>query len=172
MTRRGSDFDDFVAGAAAGLHRMAYALTGERAAAEDLVQDVLERMFVAWPRVDEPLAYARRALVNRSANRWRSRARRREVALAEPVEIPVADTTDHHGRRDQLVRAISTLPPRQRSVVVLRFLADLSEAETAAALGCSAGTVKSQTSRALARLREVLAVSESELVPGQLRSNP
>jgi RNA polymerase sigma-70 factor (sigma-E family) len=160
MTRRGSDFDEFVVAAAPGLHRMAYALTGDRGAAEDLVQDVLERMYVVWPRIDEPIAYARRALVNRSANRWRSRGRRQEVALSESVDLAVLDHSDAHGRRDELVRLVATLPNRQRAVIVLRFLADLSESETAAVLGCSTGTVKSQTSRALAALRGRLDSTE------------
>ncbi|HVV75326.1 MAG TPA: SigE family RNA polymerase sigma factor [Mycobacteriales bacterium] len=153
MRERGSDVDGFVASDAPALLRMAIALTGDRSAAEDLLQDVLERMYVAWPRIDEPAAYARRALVNASTNRWRLRGRRPEHAVASLPEVAVADRADEHGRRDELVRAVATLPSRQRAVVVLRFLADLSEAETAHALGCTVGTVKSQTARALATLR-------------------
>ncbi|HVT20650.1 MAG TPA: SigE family RNA polymerase sigma factor [Mycobacteriales bacterium] len=158
MRERGSDFDGFVVSAAPGLLRMAIALTGERAAAEDLLQEVLERMYVAWPRIDDPLAYARRALANRSANRWRLRARRPEHTVATLPEIAVTDRADEHGARDELVRAVALLPARQRAVVVLRFLADLSETETAQVLGCSTGTVKSQSARALAKLRELIPV--------------
>lgn len=161
MTRRGSDFDDFVVGAAAGLQRIAIALTGDRTAAEDLVQDVLVRMYVAWPRIDDPAAFARRALINASTNRWRLRGRRKEQPLSTAPDPVVSDRSDEHSRRDELVRAISSLPSRQRAVVVLRFLQDLPEAETAAVLGCSVGTVKSQTSRALTRLRELLAEADN-----------
>lgn len=138
---------------------MSIALTGDRSAAEDLLQDVLERMYVAWPRIDDPAAYARRALVNASTNRWRLRGRRPERPLDDAPEPLVSDRTEEHGRRDELVRAVACLPPRQRAVVVLRFLEDLSEAETARALGCTAGTVKSQTARALAKLRDLVGES-------------
>ena len=153
---RGSDFDAFVGASAPGLLRMSIALAGDRGAAEDLLQDVLERMYVAWPRIEDPMAYARRALVNASSNRWRLRARRPEHPLFEASEPLVPDGTELHGSRDELVRAVAMLPPRQRAVVVLRFLADLSEAETAQTLGCTTGTVKSQTARALAKLRELI----------------
>jgi RNA polymerase sigma factor (sigma-70 family) len=113
-------------------------------------------MYVAWPRVDEPVAYARRALVNASTNRWRLRGRRPERPLADAPEPLVADRTEEHSRRDELVRAVALLPARQRAVVVLRFLEDLTEAETAQALGCTTGTVKSQTARALMKLRELV----------------
>jgi RNA polymerase sigma-70 factor (sigma-E family) len=163
---RGEDFDQFVLGSAAGLHRMALALTGDRGSAEDLVQDVLERMYVAWPRIDEPLPYARRALVNASANRWRRRARRPERPLELSDQPVVADHSDHHGVRDELVRSIAALPPRQRAVIVLRFLADLSEAETAKVMKCTPGTVKSQTARALARLRELVGNDDTGRLGG------
>lgn len=160
MWERGSDFDGFVVAASPGLLRMSVALTGDRSAAEDLLQDVLERLYVAWPRVDDPSAYARRALVNASTNRWRLRGRRPERPLDDAPEPLVSDRTDEHGRRDELVRAVATLPGRQRAVVVLRFLADLSEAETAKLLGCSVGTVKSQTARALTKLRELIGETD------------
>jgi RNA polymerase sigma-70 factor (sigma-E family) len=156
VTTRGSDFDEFVTAAATRLLRVAYGLTGDRGAAEDLLQDVLERLYVAWPRVEDPMAYSRRALVNHSANRWRRRARHPEVALTAGHERAAADPTSRADDRDALVRALATLPARQRAVIILRFLDDLSEADTAAALGCSAGTVKSQTARALGRLRIAL----------------
>lgn len=150
---------------------MAIALTGDRTAAEDLLQDVLERLYVAWPRVDDPSAYARRTLINASTNRWRRRGRRPERPLDEAPEPLVADRTEEHGHRDELVRAVATLPARQRAVVVLRFLADLSEAETASALGCSTGTVKSQTARALISLRRIVGTDEAS-VPTVDRRNP
>jgi RNA polymerase sigma-70 factor (sigma-E family) len=157
MSRR-DDFADFVSADATRLMRIAYLLTGDHEAAEDLLQETLERVYVAWPRVDNPFAYARAALASRAANRWRDRARRREAPLTDAADVAHAgaDGSERIAQRDELVRALTQLGPRQRATVVLRYLEDLSEAETAAALGCSVGTVKSQTSRALARLRGVL----------------
>jgi RNA polymerase sigma-70 factor (sigma-E family) len=157
MGRR-DDFAGFVSADATRLMRIAYLLTGDREAAEDLLQETLERVYVAWPRVDNPFAYARAALASRAASRWRDRARRREAPLTEAADVAHArgDDSERIAQRDELVRALTRLGPRQRAAVVLRYLEDLSEAETAAALGCSVGTVKSQTSRALARLRAVL----------------
>jgi RNA polymerase sigma-70 factor (sigma-E family) len=156
MGQRRSDFDDFVAGSAKRLLGLAYALTGDRSAAEDLLQDVFMRLYGAWPRVDDPYAYARRALVNASRSRWRRRARHPEVRLTDEHDRAAADATDRADERDRLVRAIARLPAGQRAAVVLRFLEDLTESDTAAALGCSIGTVKSQTARALTRLRLLL----------------
>jgi RNA polymerase sigma-70 factor (sigma-E family) len=160
VRHRDGEFDEFVHGAASRLARMAFALTGEQGASEDLLQDVLERVYVAWPRIDDPFAYARRALVNANVNRWRRRARHLEVRLTDAHDVSTADVAQGTVQRDQLVRAIAVLPARQRAVVVLRFLEDLSEADTARALSCSTGTVKSQTSRALAHLRTLLDDSD------------
>jgi RNA polymerase sigma-70 factor (sigma-E family) len=168
--QRGSDFDGFVMSAAPGLLRMSVALTGDPGAAEDLLQDVLERLYVAWPRVDDPLAYARRALANASANRWRSRSRRPERPVADLPDRVVADSSDIHDERDRVRRAIATLPSRQRAVVALRFLEDLSEADTARTLGCSIGTVKSQTARALASLRQAVGDDEPPVPMAERRT--
>jgi RNA polymerase sigma-70 factor (sigma-E family) len=169
VRERGADFDEFVVGAAPGLTRMAVALSGDRGAAEDLVQDVLERMYVAWPRIDDPLAYARRALVNASSNRWRRRARRPEHSVATIPEVAVADKSDEHGHRDEVARAVAQLPARQRAVVVLRYLEDQSESETAQILGCSTGTVKSQSARALATLRAVILADRAVSIERRTR---
>lgn len=170
MSQRGAEFDEFVVASSQRLLRTAFALTGDRVAAEDLVQDVLEKLYVAWPRVDDPPAYARRALVNHSNNRWRTRGRRPESPLTEAHEISVADGTSRSDDHDAVVRAITTLPARQRAVIVLRFLDDLSEHDTAVALSCSVGTVKSQTSRALAKLRDVLGADDPVLTRTQAPS--
>ena len=153
------DFELFVASRSTALLRTAYLLcAGDRGAAEDLLQDVLERMYPKWRRLKgSPEAYARVALANASANRWRTRSRRvRETPLTtappQPVRGPEKEVVD----RDEVVRALGELPERMRAVIVLRFFDDLSEADTAAALGCSTGTVKSQTSRGLAKLRDLL----------------
>jgi RNA polymerase sigma-70 factor (sigma-E family) len=154
MVTRGDDFDEFVRGTSTRLLRTAVLLTGDRPAAEDLVQEVYERVYVRWRWIrGAPEAYARKALTNLVANRWRSRGRKPEVALADKHDEPTPDGSDDVVIRDQLLTALRSLPPRQRAVIVLRFYEDQTEAQTALALGCSLGTVKSQTSRALDKLR-------------------
>lgn len=156
---RGAEFDDFVRTRSVALLRVAYLLTGDRHAAEDLLQEVLEQVYVRWPRVRvSPEAYARRALVNRSINRWRWRARRPEQALGDNDGV-ARDHADDIALRQAVVAALRTLPPRQRAAVVLRYLEDLSVADVAVALRCSEGAVKSHASRGLTRLREALAGS-------------
>jgi RNA polymerase sigma-70 factor (sigma-E family) len=159
-----TDFDDFVRGRSTGLLRIAFLMTGDRHAAEDLLQEVLEQMYVRWRRISgSPEAYARRALVNRSANRWRRRSRRPEADLAHH-DVPQADHSDGVAIRGVVVAAVRDLPPQQRAAVILRYLADLPVHEVAVALGCSEGTVKSNASRGLDRLRAVLGPT---LVPGR-----
>jgi RNA polymerase sigma-70 factor (sigma-E family) len=153
MVTRGDDFDDFVRGSSTRLMRTAVLLVGDRAGAEDLVQEMYERIYVHWRRIHSaPDAYARKTLANLAANRWRSKGRKPEVALAD-YDRPTPDGAEDHAVRDQLITALQELPPRQRAVIVLRYYEDLTEAQTAEALGCSLGTVKSQASRALDRLR-------------------
>jgi RNA polymerase sigma-70 factor (sigma-E family) len=154
-----ADFTDFVTHRAPALLRTAYLLCGgDHGAAEDLLQEVLERAYRRWRRIeDKPEPYLRAALANAAANRWRTRSRRvSEVPLEEAIP---ATRTGHEQQivdHDQVARALRVLPPRMRAVLVLRFFDDMSEADVAKALRCSVGTVKSQTSRGLARLREVL----------------
>ncbi|MEU4244212.1 SigE family RNA polymerase sigma factor [Actinoplanes sp. NPDC026619] len=150
------EFDEFVRSRSAALLRVAYLLTGDRHAAEDLLQEVLEQMYVRWRRIrGGPDAYARRILVNRSINRWRRRGRRPEAALGD-IEVGLPDHSDGVVVRDAVIGALRGLPPRQRAVVVLRYLEDLPVDEVAAALDCSAGTVKSNAARGLDKLRAVL----------------
>ena len=154
MLTRGGDFDEFVRGTSTRLLRTAVLLTGDRPAAEDLVQEVYERVYVRWRWINGvPEAYARKTLANLVANRWRSRGRKPEVALADQHDRPTPDGSEGFVVRDQLLTALQELPPRQRAVIVLRYYEDLTEVQTAEALGCSVGTVKSQTSRALGKLR-------------------
>lgn len=166
---RNDGFDEFVAGWSARLLRSAYLLTGDRGLAEDLVQDVYERLYVAWPRIADPGAYAHRALTRQAINRWRARSRRpTESAFGLEHDRPDdgADAATRYPERAVMVDALRTLAPRQRAVIVLRFFADLSEADAAAAMGCSVGTVKSQTARALGRLRTVLpGIDDTHLTP-------
>jgi RNA polymerase sigma-70 factor (sigma-E family) len=144
-------------------------LAGSRAAGEDLLQAALERLMRSWRRVREDReGYLRRTMYHLAVDRWRLRGRRPEVvATVEPPGQP--DDTDRYALRDALVGALATLPPRQRAVLVLRFGEQLSEAEAAAVLGCSVGTVKSSTSRGLARLRSLAAEWDLSLSNGAHR---
>ena len=166
-----ADFDDFVAARSSTLLRTAYLLTRDHALAEDLLQTALTKAWFSWSRIeDRPEPYVRKILVNTFASWWR-RKWNGEQAFAEPPEPETGPTAhgghDEHGRADQrhdLWEAMGRLPRRQRAVVVLRFVEDLSEAETARLLGVSTGTVKSQTSKALAKLRidPALAIESTE----------
>jgi RNA polymerase sigma-70 factor (sigma-E family) len=154
MTPATEEFNDFVRARHERLCRVAYVLCGDWQHAEDIVQTALAKTYVAFRRghVESLDAYAHRAVVNTRASFWRRRWHG-EVATGA---LPESSTTDPYAavdRRGAVVAALGTLPPLQRKVLALRFLADLSEADTALALGCSVGTVKSRTSRALATLR-------------------
>jgi RNA polymerase sigma-70 factor (sigma-E family) len=148
------EFDEFVRVRHAALLRFAHVLCGDPHLAADLVQDSLERTGLAWRRLrsDDPEAYVRRVIVNTFLNGVRRL--RRERLVAEPPERAYHEP---ESRDEALWRLLRTLPPRQRAVVVLRFYADLSEVEISAVLGCTVGTVKSTSSRALAKLRVALA---------------
>jgi len=148
-------FEDFVREHGTMLIRLAGALTGDPGFSEEAVQSALERVYVRWHRLDEPLAYTRQIVVNLCRDRGRRAARRERVGLAA-ASMTAPDMIAVHDDRDELVRAVRALPYRQRAVVVLRFWHDLTEQQTAAALGVRPGTVKSQTSRALQRLRDLL----------------
>lgn len=164
-------FEDFVRARSVALFRTAMLLTGQnQSEAEDLLQGALERAYRRWGRIcrlGDPERYVRRILANASTDRWRRLSRRGEHSLPADGSGPVAgDHAAEVADRDFLLRALAGLPPRQRAVLVLRYYCDLPEAEIADALGCTAGTVKSQASRALARLRAISgaepAVSEKE----------
>lgn len=151
-------FEQFVRGNTTQLLRTALLMTGDRGAAEDLVQDALERMYRHWRRVEDPHAYARVVMANRITDRWRRAGRRpREVQLQQWHEEPVNDGTQARAQRAGVEALLRQLPPRQRAVVVLRYFEDWSEARIAAELDCSAGTVKSNCSRGLNRLRELMS---------------
>jgi RNA polymerase sigma-70 factor (sigma-E family) len=141
------------------LNRTAYLLTGDSGAAEDLVQSALEKTHRHWGRIlrkDAPEVYVRRVMVN-TAISWRRRRRPLEVPLlASDAAEPVPDAYARVEHRQQLLGALRKLPRRTRAILVLRYFEDLSEADTAQILGCSVGSVKSQASRGLARLRAQL----------------
>ena len=150
----------------ASVLRLAYLLTGDRHVAEDLAADVFVRLGArGCEDIDEPAAYLRRAVVNAANSRWRRLATQR-TAVARWATREVTEVADHApsvdadlARSDVLWRALAVLPARQRTVLVLRYYEDLSEAEIADALGVGRGTVKSSAARGLARLREGLAAS-------------
>jgi RNA polymerase sigma-70 factor (sigma-E family) len=149
VARSEVDFHEWVAARRASLRRTAFLLCGDWYLADDLVQDMLVRMYAAWGRMSrgrEPDAYARRVLLNLYLDHGRRPGRRDRAAPPAP-EL---------GQRDLVVRALSQLPPGQRAVLVLRYWEDLSVEQTASALNTSPGNVKSQTSRGLVALRAAL----------------
>lgn len=161
-------FDRFVLDRSTALLRLAVLLVGDRGHAEDLLQTALLRLCVRWRSVQaHPEAYVRRVLVNLARDRWRHRARRvPEAELTESAHTTARDPADAVVDRDALRQALAALPRRQREVMVLRFFADLSVAETAATLRMSEGTVKAHTSRAVTRLRQELGEQITENAHG------
>jgi RNA polymerase sigma-70 factor (sigma-E family) len=150
------DFRSYVSARSPALLRTAYMLTGNRADAEDLLQTALAKTYLSWDRIREREAidgYVRRILVNTQTSFWRRR-KVDEYATEVLPERPGRDETADLDLHDALWNALTSLPKRQRAMVVLRYYEDLSEAETARVMGVSVGTVKSTTSRALTRLRE------------------
>lgn len=152
-------FEDFVRSRSAHLYQLALLLTGHQADAQDLLQVVLERAYrrrSALSRDVDPEPYVRKAMVNAAIDRRRLLWRRREHPLDDAENrVEPSDPIGQVADRDLVLRLLALLPPRQRSVLVLRFWEDLPEAEVAKTLGCSLGTVKSHSSRGLARLREL-----------------
>lgn len=154
---RDTEFSAYMQARQPSLLRTAYLLTGDRHTAEDLVQTALAKLYLSWNKVhtrESIDGYVRRILVNENNSLWRRAWKKREHATDEVPETGhVVDTYDD-GQSGALWDVVQTLPRKARAVVVLRYYEELSEAETAEALGISVGTVKSQTSRALAALRE------------------
>jgi RNA polymerase sigma-70 factor (sigma-E family) len=152
-------FHDFVAARSPALIRTAYLLTGDPLAAEELLQAALVDLARRWKRVareGQPEAYVRRALHTRHISAWRHR--QVLVEIPQP-DVPASQANDFSTNVDErlaIVQALRRLSPRQRAVIVLRYFEDRSEVETAYILGCSRGTVKSQTHDALNRLRSLL----------------
>lgn len=169
---RGSEpdasFETFVRASTVPLLRVAWLLTGDHHAAQDLVQDTHVRMAARWSAVvrggDDPMPYARTVLHRLHVDRWRWRSRRPERLVDAVPERPGGDGDDAALRVD-LMAALARLTPRQRAVLVLRFLEDHTEARTAEVLGCSVNTVKSQTRHALERLRTLNPHLVADLAP-------
>jgi len=156
MTDRDADFTAYLQARQASLLRTAYLLTGDRHQAEDLVQTAFAKLYLAWDRVrdrESVDAYVRRILVNEHNSLWRRAWKRNERPTEVLPEAAVVDEYDD-GTSSALWTSVQTLPRKARAVLVLRYYEQLTEAETAEVLGISVGTVKSQTSRALATLRD------------------
>jgi RNA polymerase sigma-70 factor (sigma-E family) len=162
------EFRHFVEARYPALLRTAHLLAGSRENAEDVLQTALLAAMPGWRHVEQPEAYLRRAMVNELVGRWR----RRVVEVLTAVLPERAAPRDDPELRDELWTALGRLPARMRAVLVLRYWEDLSEAQTAELLGCTTGSVKSQASRGLARLREALSVPAraclTRTTPGEL----
>ncbi|MFE4971071.1 SigE family RNA polymerase sigma factor [Kitasatospora sp. NPDC056651] len=166
-TVRDEEFRAFAGSAWSRLLRTAYLLAGDRHGAEDLVQQALERAYVHWNKVraaDDPNAYVRRILINEHARRFRRRLTEHPVEAFPDRPAPGGSDPDD---RAVLLAALAALPPRQREAVVLRYWEDLSESQTAAAMGCSVGTVKSQAAKGLAKLRAASSLNGLATIGGR-----
>jgi RNA polymerase sigma-70 factor (sigma-E family) len=162
------EFREFMHARWPAMVRLAYGLTGDQGHAEDVAQAAFARAYASWPRVrrsGDPDAYVRQIVINENRNRFRKRRVPERLTGSPPesalVDVPWTDAIREYDERSALIAALRRLGPRQRAVIVLRYWLDLTEQETAAALNCSVGTVKSQASRALAALRQT-----TELVDG------
>jgi RNA polymerase sigma-70 factor (sigma-E family) len=158
------EFRDFMRGRWSAMVRLAYTLTGDQGHAEDITQAAFASAYASWGRVrlaGDPDAYVRAIVIHENSKRFRKQRVREDLRAAVPEQS--ADADDSLAERAALHQALNQLGPRQRAVIVLRFWLDMSEAATAQALNCSVGTVKSQTSRALATLRKNTEIMEEEL---------
>ena len=161
-------FGDLVESRSTALLRLAYGVVGDYQLAQDLLQEALVKVYVAWPRLRSRSAaevYARRTIVT-TAISWRRRRSFHEPPVETvPDSVSDLDEDDWFTTHDVLWQHVRRLPPRQRAALVLRYYEDLSEAETADLMGCSTGTVKSQLSAALSKLRERVGPETGVLFP-------
>jgi RNA polymerase sigma-70 factor (sigma-E family) len=154
-------FDEFAATRLSAVLRFAGVLTGDRALAEDIVQEVLVRAHKRWPQIGEmerPELYVRKMVLNEYLS-WRRRSWRL-IPGGAGQDVDTRLVPDHalgHAERDALLTELGKLPRRQRAVLVLRYYEDLPDSEIASVLGCAPGTVRGYASRALAALRVELA---------------
>ena len=169
-------FEEFVREVSPRLLRTAYLLSGNQDTAEDLVQEALERACRRWRRiaaVEAPEAYVRRIVINLANDRWRRIGRAQESDRLEVPDQP--DPRDEYGRldlRDQLTVLLETLPIRMRTIIVLRYFHDMDDAQIANELGITHGSVRSQLSRGLSRLRGAVADEADEAGPAPERADP
>ena len=154
-----ADFIEWASVRKGALLGTAYLMVGEHHLAEDLVQEALTKTYLAWPRIRDTSkaeAYARRAVTTTAISWWRRKSSHEQPQERLPNEVGRDEMADDLARRDWMWAELQALPVKQRSAIVLRFYEDLSVADTAYALGCSEGSVKSQVSRGLARLKQTL----------------
>ena len=166
MSRPEEDYREFVGSRAASLHRTAFVLCGDWQLADDLVQETFVHVYRHWRRVqraDNQNAYVKRILINEFNRHWQRYGRLPVHADTDRPQAAIPDVSDEVVNRAELLRALLTLPARQRATVVLRYLEGMSERETAAVMRCSEGTVKSQAARALNTLGGCLKHKESPL---------
>lgn len=165
------DYEAFVRASTVPLLRVAWLLTGDHHGAQDLVQETHVRMAGRWEQIArhdaDPIAYARTVLHRLHVDAWRRRVRRPERLVDTTPDHGVTDGTAEADVRLTVTAALASLTPRQRSVLVLRYLEDRTEVETAAVLGCSVSTVKSQARHALERLRVLNPDLVAELSPAR-----
>jgi RNA polymerase sigma-70 factor (sigma-E family) len=163
------EFSDYVRARASALLRTAYLITGSTADAEDLLQSTLAKVYLAWPRIRDKGAvdsYVRRTMVNTHTSRWRLRRVHEYPSDILPEPVSEDERFGQHDLHDAIWSALARLSKRQRATVILRYYLDLSEAEAAATLGVSVGTVKSTLHRALAKLREDATLRDDASLPG------
>lgn len=148
-------FGEFVAARTPALMRLAYLLAGDQHRAEDLLQTALTKTLARWRTLqhEDPEAYVRKVLYHEQVSWWRWAARRRETTVQQLPDLPFADPSPQSDLRLQVRQALMRLTAKQRTVLVLRYFEDLSETQVAELLGCSVGTVRSQTHKAITRLR-------------------
>jgi RNA polymerase sigma-70 factor (sigma-E family) len=152
-------FAEFVRARSAALFRAAYLMVGEHALAEDLLQEALTKTYIAWPRlrdVSKAEAYTRKAITTTAISWWRRKAWKNEKPRDDLPDLGHDGQTEVFVQRDWLWHELQNLAPKQRAAIVLRYYEDMTEAQTAEALGVSIGTVKSQVSDGLKRLRTVV----------------
>jgi RNA polymerase sigma-70 factor (sigma-E family) len=157
-SRETTAFTDFMSARSASLFRTAYLIVGDHQLAQDLLQEALIKTYIAWPRLRDPSkaeGYTRKTIVT-TAISWRRRRSFHERPTDLLPDTPVPDSGEAVTTHASLVDQLRALPPRQRAAIVLRYFEDLSEAQTADVMGCSIGTVKSQVSTGLGRLRDRL----------------
>jgi RNA polymerase sigma-70 factor (sigma-E family) len=168
MARRDTTaFAEFASARSGALLRAAYLMVGEESLAQDLLQEALTKTYVAWPRLRDPNAaeaYTRKAITTTAITWFRRKHWNNERATDLLPEVGSAAQDDLVAQRAWLWDALQKLPPRQRVAIVLRFYEDLTEAQTADAMGCAVGTVKSQVSSGIKKLREHLG-DDVELLP-------
>lgn len=166
-----SEFAEFALARSGALHRAAYLMVGDNQLAQDLVQEALTRTYVAWPRLRDKAnaeAYCRKAITTTAISWFRRKSWNNErPAQHLPDGLVRAGHEVAFAERDVLWRALQDLPPRQRAALVLRFYEDLTETQTAEVMGCAVGTVKSQVSAGLKKLRERLGDDVELLSPDE-----